>query len=182
MSIMGNVAGLGAVRPDWAQTDEKMADFIRNKPDIGGIERDVEAVGALAEAALPKAGGAMAGDIAMGGSRVTGLGAPMAEGDAATKAYVDGAAAKPLYREVLLPAASWTGSGPYMQQIWSEGSRAEDRPHWGILYSGDRAARLAQKEAFALVDELEAEEDWLVFTCFEEKPGVDLTVQVEVSR
>ena len=44
------------------------------------------------------------------------------------------------------------------------------------------AARLAQKEAFALVDELEAEEDWLVFTCFEEKPGVDLTVQVEVSR
>ena len=30
MSIMGNVAGLGAVQPDWAQTDEKRADFIRN--------------------------------------------------------------------------------------------------------------------------------------------------------
>lgn len=182
MSIMGNVAGLGAVQPDWAQTDEKMADFIRNKPDIGGIERDVEAFGALAEAALPKAGGAMAGDIAMGGSRVTGLGAPVAEGDAATKAYVDGAAAKPLYREVLLPAASWTGSGPYMQQVYSEGIREEDRPHWGILYSGDLAQRQEQKEAFALVDELEAEEDWLVFTCFGEKPGADIRVQVEVTR
>ena len=34
MSIIGNVAGLGAVQPDWAQNDEKKADYIRNKPDL----------------------------------------------------------------------------------------------------------------------------------------------------
>ncbi|MBQ6891178.1 MAG: hypothetical protein IJN47_01070, partial [Clostridia bacterium] len=76
----------------------------------------------------------------------------------------------------------WTGSGPYIQQIGSTGITAQDRPHWGVLYSGDRAARLAQKEAFALVDELETGEDLLVFTCFGEKPSVDIRVQLEVER
>ena len=41
---------------------------------------------------LDLAGGTMTGPIAMGGSKVTGLGTPTATGDAATKAYVDGVA------------------------------------------------------------------------------------------
>lgn len=43
----------------------------------------------LANAALPKAGGTMSGAIAMGGSKITGLGTPTAGDDAATKSYVD---------------------------------------------------------------------------------------------
>ena len=41
---------------------------------------------------LDLAGGTMTGPIAMGGSKVTGLGTPTDTGDAATKAYVDGVA------------------------------------------------------------------------------------------
>ena len=47
------------------------------------------AQGATADAALPKAGGTMTGEIAMGTSKITGLGDPTAAQDAATKAYVD---------------------------------------------------------------------------------------------
>jgi len=42
-----------------------------------------------ANAALPKAGGAMTGPIAMGTNKITGLGDPTAAQDAATKTYVD---------------------------------------------------------------------------------------------
>jgi hypothetical protein len=46
----------------------------------------------LANAALPKSGGTMLGAIAMGTSKITGLGDPTNAQDAATKAYVDAAA------------------------------------------------------------------------------------------
>ena len=47
------------------------------------------AQGTLAANALPKAGGTMSGVIAMGTSKITGVGDPTAAQDVATKAYVD---------------------------------------------------------------------------------------------
>lgn len=85
MKIYGNAAGSVTPRADYAQTDPSQPDFIRNKPD-----RDIQDAKNTANAALPKSGGAMTGPIAMGGNRVTGLGAPADAADAVNKAYVDG--------------------------------------------------------------------------------------------
>ena len=59
---------------------------------------------ALAEEALPRAGGTVTGNLSMGGNRVTGLGAPVELEDAATKAYADG---KTQFFSVTLSAQGW---------------------------------------------------------------------------
>lgn len=95
------------------------------------------------------------------------------------KQYSD---SKHLPASVTLLAAGWSANAPFTQTVEVEGILEDDRPHWGLVRSGDAAAKLAQKEAYALVDELETANGSVTFTCDEEKPEVDLTIQLEVNR
>ena len=132
------------------------------------------------DAKLPKSGGIMTGPIAMGGYKVTGLGRPTDAGDAATKGYVDG---KHFLATVSLPAAGWAGdAAPYTQTVAVPGILETDTPHYGVVYSGTAEEKNARKEGFSLVDDLDTAAGSVTFTCFEEKPAVDLTVQLEVNR
>ena len=179
MSILGAAVGLPAPAADWAQTDESRADFIRNKPDFGAVKTLAGEAKALAEKALPKAGGTMTGDLAMGGNKVTGLGTPVEAGDAASKAYVDG---KHFFVKINLPSSGWSGEAPYTQTVAVAGILATDTPHYGVVYSGTASEKAAQKEAFAMIDDLDTAAGSVTFTCFEEKPAVGLTIQLEVNR
>lgn len=80
-----------------------------------------------------------------------------------------------------LYAASWAGEGPYTQTVALSGITENDRPHWSIVYSEDPETRLAEKEAFAMVDDLETFDGTVTFTCFEDKPEIDLDIQLEVN-
>lgn len=141
---------------------------------------DAAAVGAEIKKLLPKSGGTMTGAIAMGGNKVTGLVAPEDSDDAANKGYVDG---RHFLATVALPAASWAGgAAPYTQTVAVDGILATDTPHYGVVYSGTAEEKAAQKESFALVDDLDTADGSVTFVCFEEAPGVELTIQLEVNR
>lgn len=84
---------------------------------------------------------------------------------------------------VVLPAAGWTGAAaPYTQALQVAGILETDRPHYGVIYSADPSTAVAEKAAFAMVDDLDTAEGSVTFTCLEEAPAVDLTIQLEVNR
>lgn len=179
MKLMGNVAGVTVPRPDWAQTDPGRADFIRNKPDVEAVRALAAEGKQLAQQRLLRSGDTMTGELGMSGNRVTGLGEPVDSGDAATRAYVDG---KRLTFTGALMAGLWSDSAPYVQSLVISDIIDTDMPHVTPAYSSDVATAIVQKEDWVKVSHAETEAGLITFTCFEEKPTVDITVQIEVMR
>ena len=163
MNLYGNVVGNPVPRPDWNQTQETAADYIKNKPNP-----------------LEKAGGTMTGGIDMGYHRITRLSAnPQDDAEAVRKDYVDNkVAGTRLYGTVPL-SSTWTNKA---QTVDVSGILASDMPHWGVVYSSGASTREAEKEAFALVDVLETAAGKFTFRCFGDVPTVALTIQWEVNR
>lgn len=80
-------------------------------------------LGASDVGALPKSGGTMTGAIAMGGSKITGLGAPTESGDAVTKSYADAIKA--------VPACTTADNGKFLRVVsgvasWQKVQAAEE--------------------------------------------------------
>lgn len=128
--------------------------------------------------ALMRSGGEMNGNIVMNGHTVYGLQEPINSADAATKGYVDGK--RKTFTATL--STSWSGSGPYTQTVSIAGILATDMPHVVPVYSTTNATAIAQKEAWARVSRGDAVADGIQFTCFEDKPGTAIPIQIEVMR
>jgi hypothetical protein len=77
---------------------------------------------------------------------------------------------------------AWSNSAPYTQTLTFSGAKATDTPHISPVYSDNLATSIAEKEAWAMVSKAEAAENSIVFTCFEEKPDVQIPIQIEVFR
>ncbi len=129
-------------------------------------------------ASLPRAGGAMTGNISMGGNTVQGLKAPADGADAATKDYVDGK--RKTFTATV--GTGWTGSGPYTQTVAIAGILATDMPHVVPVYDADNTTAQAQREAWGCVSRGVAAAGGIQFTCFEDKPEAAIPIQIEVMR
>ena len=147
---------------------------------------DAAAVGTridtLSGSVLHTSGGTMTGPIAMGGNPVTGLGTPTGSGDAASKSYVDG---KHFVVKVNLPSSGWAGdAAPYTQTVSVPGILATDTPHFGNVSfsSDDTSGKIKRRDSFAMIDDLDTADGSVTFTCFEQKPPLSVTVQLEVNR
>ena len=130
---------------------------------------------------LDKTGGNVTGNIDMGGKRIGNLGDPVSGRDAVCKEYLESYTSTRRLT-LTLPVSGWSASAPYTQSVAAGGVLSTDTPHWGVVYSNDVATALAQKEAFAVIDDLDTADGSVTFTCFEDKPEVDLTIQMEVNR
>lgn len=165
--IPGNIFAVTNPQADYNQTDSSKADFIKNKPDAA-----ITKAQKTADAALARTGGEMTGALIVL--------EPASDGNPATKKYVDGVVAHThMTAQVTLLASGWSDAAPYIQTIAVDGILAADRPHFGVVYTDNWET---EKEAFSAVDELDTADGSAIFTCFEEKPGVDLTIQMEVNR
>ena len=152
-----------------------------NGQSISGLNDPTEATQAARKAyvdlMLPKSGGTMTGSITMGGNKMTGLGTPTATGDAATKEYVDGKR----FTKTATITTEWAGIGPYSQNVSVPGILASDMPHvTPVLYAD--AYAVARVENWQKISMAEAVADGIKFTCFEEKPTMELGIQIEVMR
>ena len=125
-----------------------------------------------ADAALARSGGDMTGAMTVL--------EPVADNNPATKQYVDSVVANThMAAEVTLPASGWSTEAPYTQTVAVEGILATDQPHYGVVYTENWND---ERDAFAAVDELDTADGSVTFTCFDDKPGADLTIQMEVNR
>lgn len=179
MIIRGNTVGTTVPKPDYAQRDESKSDFIRNKPDAA-IQKAQKTADDVAANALYQSGGTMTGPISMGGQKLTDLPDPETGGEAVSRGFLESYVnARHLTAQIQLPASGWSSAAPYTQSVAVAGILASDCPHFGVVYSENHEL---EKEAFSLVDQLETGAGNLTFTCFTEKPGFDLTVELEVNR
>ena len=157
---------------------------------VTGAQNSADTAYTVAEAAQNSADGkiapdgsvAMTSDFDMGDNKVLHMADPEEDTDGANKHYVD---SRRMVCEVTLSKSGWattTGEAPYTQRVTVTGILPTDQPHYGVVYSSNVDIAKEEKAAFALVDDLDTEDGAVVFTAFEERPGVTLTIQMEVNR
>lgn len=83
-----------------------------------------------------------------------------------------------------IPANTWAGTEPpYTHAITISGiTGLNETVHVSPVYNGTLEAKIKQKEAWAMVSDADTSIDTITFSCFESKPEVALTVQIEVIR
>lgn len=79
-------------------------------------------------------------------------------------------------------STSWSGSGPYTQNITVSGLLSTDNPIVGPVLSATLATRQAQQEAWNMVSRITASANALALTCDDDKPTTAIPIQIKVVR
>ena len=94
-----------------------------------------------------------------------------------------GAASAPAHYTVTLGTENWTGSAaPYTQTVNVSGILASDRPIVDAALTGTDSTDKAILKAWGLVGRIVTADGSITATCYDEKPEVDFSFQMEVIR
>ena len=92
-------------------------------------------------------------------------------------------AVKPAYFSAALSATAWSGStAPYTQTVTVTGLLSTDRPIVDVALTGTAETDTAILEAWGLVSRITTAENSITAVCYEDKPEVDIPIQMEVIR
>ena len=117
---------------------------------------------------LPKSGGTITGNLSVP--------APSEVEHAVNKGYVD-----TITVEITLPFSGWAGdTAPYAQTISVQGLTNGRRCMVHPAYGDDVDANLAMQQAAGCISYAKRDGQNVTFTCLEDKPEVDISVDVEV--
>ena len=91
-----------------------------------------------------------------------------------------GAASQAQYTATV--STSWSGSGPYTQNVMVSGLLATDTPIVDVVLSAAAETAQAQLEAWGLVGRITAQDNQITVTCYEDKPVTAIPIQLKVVR
>ena len=86
-----------------------------------------------------------------------------------------------LYTGTLL-SSGWTSSAPYTQTLSIQGILATDVPVVDVVLSSTTSTAISQTEAWSCVSKIETAADSITATCLEEKPTINIPIQLKVVR
>lgn len=82
----------------------------------------------------------------------------------------------------ILTESGWSASAPYVQTVTITGILASDRPKAGPVLSENADTATDQKEAWGCISNITTAANSIIARCLEEKPMIDIPIQLEVTR
>ena len=81
-----------------------------------------------------------------------------------------------------LTSSGWTSAAPYTQTLSISGILSTDVPVVDVVLSSTTSTAISQTEAWSCVSKIETAAGSITATCLEEKPAIDIPIQLKVVR
>lgn len=94
----------------------------------------------------------------------------------------EGKANTTTFKATILASAFEGTTSPYTQKITVEGILETDNPVVGVVFDDNTSLALKQRDAWGSVHRITCMDDEITVYCFEDKPLIDIPIQLKVIR
>lgn len=120
--------------------------------------------------------------VALDETKVTGLGDNLETAVSILNDKAEGKADTTTLKATILASAFEETTAPYTQKIKVEGILETDNPVVGVVFDDSTSLALKQRDAWGSVHRITCTDDEITVYCFEDKPLVDIPIQLKIIR